>query len=191
MDRLFHVDQASGDEPAGGAAIGEARDRAHLPRPWRRPPRGGRLRGDPRLPRDHGRRRLGADHAALPALRRRGAGRGGRFRPRRGPLPGRHRSASRRWDAPRTGRRWPCATSFCSSASAGRRAGCAQPGRYLVVAAIAAALIALIAWALLRLEGAAERRPHAPRAGGRSPVGEPELVRNRIKAISQHHRNIC
>jgi hypothetical protein len=62
---------------------------------------------------------------------------------------------------------------------------------YLVVAAIAAALIALIAWALLRLEGAAERRPHAPRAGGRSPVGEPELVRNRIKAISQHHRNIC
>ncbi len=46
---------------------------------------------------------------------------------------------------------------------------------YLVVAAIAASLIALIAWALLRLEGA-ERRPRAPRAAGRTPVGEPELV---------------
>ena len=46
---------------------------------------------------------------------------------------------------------------------------------YLVVAAIAAALIGLIAWALLRLEGA-ERRPRAPRAVSRSPGREPELV---------------
>jgi hypothetical protein len=46
---------------------------------------------------------------------------------------------------------------------------------YLVVAAIAAALIALIAWVLLRLEGP-ERRPRAPRATGRSPAREPELV---------------
>jgi hypothetical protein len=46
---------------------------------------------------------------------------------------------------------------------------------YLVVAAIAAALIVLIAWILLRLEGA-ERRPRAPRTAGRSHVREPELV---------------
>jgi hypothetical protein len=46
---------------------------------------------------------------------------------------------------------------------------------YLVVAAIAAALIALIAWCLLRLEGA-ERRPRAPRTAGRSPGREPEFV---------------
>jgi hypothetical protein len=46
---------------------------------------------------------------------------------------------------------------------------------YLVVAAIAAALICLIAWALLRLEGA-ERRPRAPRTVGRSPGREPEFV---------------
>jgi hypothetical protein len=46
---------------------------------------------------------------------------------------------------------------------------------YLVVAAIAAALIALIAWALLRLERA-EPRPRVPRARGRTRVREPELV---------------
>jgi hypothetical protein len=46
---------------------------------------------------------------------------------------------------------------------------------YLVVAAIAAGLIALIAWVLLRLEGAG-RRPRATRAAGRSPAREPELV---------------
>jgi hypothetical protein len=46
---------------------------------------------------------------------------------------------------------------------------------YLVVAAIAAALIVLIAWVLLRLEGS-ERPPRAPRAAGRTPVREPELV---------------
>jgi hypothetical protein len=46
---------------------------------------------------------------------------------------------------------------------------------YAVVAAIAAALIALIAWVLLRLEGS-ERPPRAPRAAGRTPVREPELV---------------
>jgi hypothetical protein len=46
---------------------------------------------------------------------------------------------------------------------------------YLVVAAIAAALIGLIAWVLLRLEGS-ERRPRAPRTAGRTPVREPELV---------------
>ncbi len=46
---------------------------------------------------------------------------------------------------------------------------------YLVVAAIAAGLIALIAWTLLRLEGA-ERRPRASRTAGRSPAREPELV---------------
>jgi hypothetical protein len=46
---------------------------------------------------------------------------------------------------------------------------------YLVVAAIAAALIGLIAWALLRLEGA-ERRPRASRTASRSPSREPELV---------------
>jgi hypothetical protein len=45
---------------------------------------------------------------------------------------------------------------------------------YLVVAAIAAALIVLIAWVLLRLEGS-ERPPRTPRAG-RSDVREPELV---------------
>jgi hypothetical protein len=46
---------------------------------------------------------------------------------------------------------------------------------YLVVAAIGAALICLIAWALLRLEGA-ERRRRGPRPTGRSPAREPELV---------------
>ncbi|HEV2873772.1 MAG TPA: hypothetical protein VGW14_01375 [Thermoleophilaceae bacterium] len=46
---------------------------------------------------------------------------------------------------------------------------------YLVVAAIASALIGLMAWALLRLEGT-ERRPRAPRAAGRTPAREPELV---------------
>jgi hypothetical protein len=46
---------------------------------------------------------------------------------------------------------------------------------YLVVAAIAAGLIGLIAWALLRLEGS-ERRPRARRTVGRSPAREPELV---------------
>ncbi len=46
---------------------------------------------------------------------------------------------------------------------------------YLVVAAIAAALIALIAWVLLRLE-ASEPRPRAPRAAGRTPARERELV---------------
>jgi hypothetical protein len=46
---------------------------------------------------------------------------------------------------------------------------------YLLVAAIAAALIALIAWCLLRLEGA-ERRPRAPWTAGRSPGREPEFV---------------
>jgi hypothetical protein len=49
---------------------------------------------------------------------------------------------------------------------------------YLTVAAIAAALIVLIAWTLLRLEGAARRppAPRAPREASRTPVGEPELV---------------
>jgi hypothetical protein len=46
---------------------------------------------------------------------------------------------------------------------------------YLVVAAIAAGLIGLIAWALLRLEGAGSR-PRAPRAAGRTPARERELV---------------
>jgi hypothetical protein len=46
---------------------------------------------------------------------------------------------------------------------------------YLVVAAIAAALIGLIAWALLRLE-ASGRRPPVPRPAGRTPAREPELV---------------
>jgi hypothetical protein len=46
---------------------------------------------------------------------------------------------------------------------------------YLVVAAIAAALIGLIAWALLRLEGSA-RAPRAPRPSGRTRAREPELV---------------
>jgi hypothetical protein len=46
---------------------------------------------------------------------------------------------------------------------------------YAVVAAIAAALIALIGWVLLRLEGS-ERRPGAPRPARRTPVREPELV---------------
>jgi hypothetical protein len=47
---------------------------------------------------------------------------------------------------------------------------------YLVVAAIAAGLVALIAWTLMRLEGSAERGPRTPRAAGRTRVGEPELV---------------
>jgi hypothetical protein len=46
---------------------------------------------------------------------------------------------------------------------------------YLVVAAIAAALLVLIAWVLLRLDGSG-RRPRAPRARGRTPAREPELV---------------
>ena len=46
---------------------------------------------------------------------------------------------------------------------------------YLVVAAIAAALIALIAWSLLRLEGAGPRS-RASRAAGRSPGRKPEFV---------------
>ena len=46
---------------------------------------------------------------------------------------------------------------------------------YLVVAAIASALIALIAWALLRLERGGTV-PRAPRAAGRTRVREPELV---------------
>jgi hypothetical protein len=46
---------------------------------------------------------------------------------------------------------------------------------YLVVAAIASALIGLIAWALLRMEGRGPG-PRAPRAAGRTRVREPELV---------------
>jgi hypothetical protein len=47
---------------------------------------------------------------------------------------------------------------------------------YVAVAAIAAGLVALIAWTLMRLEGSAERGPRTPRAAGRTRVGEPELV---------------
>ena len=50
---------------------------------------------------------------------------------------------------------------------------------YLTVAAIAAGLIALLAWALLRLESGAEAERRPPRrraAGGRSPARSPELV---------------
>jgi hypothetical protein len=46
---------------------------------------------------------------------------------------------------------------------------------YLTVAAIAAALVALIGWALLRLEEAA-KRPGTPRAPSRTRAAEPELV---------------
>jgi hypothetical protein len=46
---------------------------------------------------------------------------------------------------------------------------------YLTVGAIAAGLIALIAWALLRLEGVAPKQ-RRPRAAGRTSVREPELV---------------
>jgi hypothetical protein len=46
---------------------------------------------------------------------------------------------------------------------------------YLVVAVIAAALIGLIAWVLLRLERA-PGRPRAPRPAGRIAAREPELV---------------
>jgi hypothetical protein len=46
---------------------------------------------------------------------------------------------------------------------------------YLVVAVVAAALIGLIAWTLLRLEGS-ERGPLAPRTARRTPAREPELV---------------
>jgi hypothetical protein len=46
---------------------------------------------------------------------------------------------------------------------------------YLVVAAIAAALIGLIAWTLLRLESGGGG-PRAPRAEGRIRAREPELV---------------
>jgi len=46
---------------------------------------------------------------------------------------------------------------------------------YLSVGAIAASLIVLIGWALLRLEGI-ERPPQPPRAPSRTPVREPELV---------------
>jgi hypothetical protein len=46
---------------------------------------------------------------------------------------------------------------------------------YVTVAAIAALLIALIGWALLRLERD-ERPPQSPRDAGRSRVPEPELV---------------
>jgi hypothetical protein len=49
---------------------------------------------------------------------------------------------------------------------------------YLVVAAIAAGLIVLIAWTLLRLERSGGRppAPKAPSGARRTPVGEPELV---------------
>ena len=47
---------------------------------------------------------------------------------------------------------------------------------YLVVATIAAALIGLIAWVLLRLERAGGPGPRAPRAAGRRRIREPELV---------------
>src|SRR5687768_13075891 len=47
---------------------------------------------------------------------------------------------------------------------------------YLVVATIAAALIGLIAWVLLRLERAGGSGPRAPRGVGRRRVREPELV---------------
>jgi hypothetical protein len=46
---------------------------------------------------------------------------------------------------------------------------------YLTVGGIAAALIALIAWALLRLEGG-EPRNRRPRAPSRSPARHAELV---------------
>ena len=46
---------------------------------------------------------------------------------------------------------------------------------YLTVAAIAAGLVALIAWSLLRLEGTPARR-RAPRTRGRSPARRAELV---------------
>jgi hypothetical protein len=46
---------------------------------------------------------------------------------------------------------------------------------YLTVGSIAAGLIALIAWALLRLEGVAPRQPR-PRSAGRTSVRQPELV---------------
>jgi len=46
---------------------------------------------------------------------------------------------------------------------------------YLTVASIAAGLIALIAWALLRLEGVAPR-PRRPRAAGRTSARQVELV---------------
>jgi hypothetical protein len=48
---------------------------------------------------------------------------------------------------------------------------------YLVVGAIAAALIALIGWALLRLERGAGPRPAASRPASRTSVRGPELVR--------------
>ncbi|MGH2802660.1 MAG: hypothetical protein ACRDL4_06395, partial [Thermoleophilaceae bacterium] len=54
-------------------------------------------------------------------------------------------------------------------------AGWLSTAAYLSVAAIAASLIALLAWALLRLEGRG-RRPRDPRRPGRSPAGRPELV---------------
>ncbi len=66
-----------------------ARDRAGLPRPRRRAAGRARLPADPRLRRDHGRRRVGPDHAPLPALHRRGAARRGRLRPPRRTLAGR------------------------------------------------------------------------------------------------------
>ena len=46
---------------------------------------------------------------------------------------------------------------------------------YLTVASIAAGLIALIAWALLRLEGSQPREPR-PRLRGRRPARHAELV---------------
>ena len=61
------------------AGIGLVTARA-LPRPRRRAAGRGRLPRDPRLPGAHGRRRLGPDHAALPALHRRGAARRGGLR---------------------------------------------------------------------------------------------------------------
>jgi hypothetical protein len=46
---------------------------------------------------------------------------------------------------------------------------------YLAVAAIAASLVSLIAWALLRLAGS-RQRPAGPRTPSRTRVREPELV---------------
>ena len=79
-------------------ARGRHRPRDHAPihRPWRRPPRGGRVPRDSRLPGDHGWWVLGPDDPALPALHSRGAARGGGIRPRRRPQPGGERRHCRR-----------------------------------------------------------------------------------------------
>ena len=131
---------------------------------------GGRLHGDPRLPRDHGRRRLGPDDAALPALHRRGAAGGGGVRTRGWPQPGGERRHRRRAD--RDGR-------ARGRVGAGRTSGCRFRGttRCCPRPPIAGFITAVAAGARgrlhRRLAGRPERRADQPRGRPAARAGRP------------------